>query len=110
MANVEFREAIKGAVAASMVPARVAAEGGIMTETALKYSPNANLEDSYPTELPGVIAREKLMELADKEMAEWHAKMPKSKAMYERALKSSPFGVLGNHQKDWNVMGRRRDS
>ena len=89
-----------------MVPARVAAEGGIMTATALKYSPEATLEDAYPTNLPGVLARDKIMELAEKEMAEWHAKQPQSKAMTERAFKSSPFGVLGNHQKDWNNMAQ----
>lgn len=106
MANIEsLAQPTAEKIAGTIVPARIAAEGGIMTKTALKYSPNASLEDAYPTELPGVIAREKLMALAAQEMAEWHAKMPKSKAMYERALKSSPFGVLGNHQKDWNNMG-----
>ncbi len=88
------------------VPARVAAEGGIMTATALKYSPNATLEDSYPTELPGVLPRDQVMALAEKEMAAWHAKQPQSKAMTERAFRSSPFGVLGNHQKDWNNMAQ----
>ena len=104
MTNLDLKKATPAGIAGSQIPARVAAEGGIMTKTALKYSPNANLDDSYPTEIPGVIAREKLMALADKEMAGWFAKMPKSKAMMERALKVSPFGVLGNHQKDWNNM------
>ena len=104
MPNIDLREATPEAIAGSNVPARVAAAGGLMTETALKYSPNATLEDSYPTELPGVIAREKLMELAEKEKAEWIAKCPKSKAMHQRALESTPFGVLGNHQKDWNEL------
>ena len=45
-----------------------------------------------------------VMALAEKELAEWLAKQPKSRAMTERARKSSPWGVLGNHQKDWNNM------
>ncbi len=93
-------------VAGSKVPARVAADGGIMTATALKYCPDATLEDSYPTELDGVLPREEVVRLAEKEMAAWLAKQPKSKAMTERALQSSPFGVLGNHQKDWNNMAQ----
>ncbi|MEH6577677.1 MAG: aminotransferase class III-fold pyridoxal phosphate-dependent enzyme [Amphritea sp.] len=91
---------------ATTIPARVAAAAGgsIMTPTALKYSPNATVEDSYPTNLPGVIPREEVMKLAEQELATWLANQPKSKAMTERAKQSSPFGVLGNHQKDWNNM------
>lgn len=90
-------------VAAAM-PARVAAGGSIMTPTALKYSPNATVEDAYPTNLPGVIPREEVIKLAEEELAEWLGKQKNSRAMTERAKKSSPFGVLGNHQKDWNNM------
>ena len=92
------------------MPARVAmaaladGDNSIMTPTALKYSPEGTVEDAYPTNLPGVLPREKVQELAKKEMAEWLGKQPLSKAMTERARKSSPFGVLGNHQKDWNNM------
>ncbi|MDH3993268.1 MAG: hypothetical protein OEV47_10160, partial [Gammaproteobacteria bacterium] len=88
------------------VPARVAAAAGgsIMTRTALKYCPNATVEDSYPTELPGVLPREQVMALAEEELALWLGKQPKSAVMTQRAKQSSPFGVLGNHQKDWNNM------
>ena len=94
-----------GNVPASM-PARIAAASGgsIMTELALKYSPEGTVEDAYPTELPGVLPREEILALAEKELAEWLAKQPKSKAMTERGRQSSPWGVLGNHQKDWNNM------
>ena len=94
-----------GNVPASM-PARIAAASGgsIMTETALKYSPEGTAEDAYPTELPGVLPREEILALAEKELSEWLAKQPNSKAMTERGRKSSPWGVLGNHQKDWNNM------
>ena len=88
-------------------PARVAASdigGSIMTETALKYSPDGTVEDSYPTNLPGVLPREKVAELAQAELDRWLDNQPKSRAMTQRARKSSPFGVLGNHQKDWNNM------
>lgn len=94
------------AASGAKVPARIAAEGGIMTATALKYCPAATLEDSYPTELTGVLPREAVVALAEKELAQWLAKQPKSKAMTERAMRSSPFGVLGNHQKDWNNMAQ----
>jgi glutamate-1-semialdehyde 2,1-aminomutase len=91
-----------------MIPARVAAAAGgsIMTPTALKYCPDASVEDSYPTELPGVLPREQVMALAESELAAWLDKQPKSRAMTERAIQSSPFGVLGNHQKDWNNMSQ----
>ena len=94
-----------GNVAASM-PARVAAASGgsIMTETALKYSPQGTVEDAYPTQLPGVLPREQVMTLARKELAEWLAKQPRSRAMTRRGRATSPWGVLGNHQKDWNNM------
>lgn len=88
-------------------PARTAAadeSGSIMTETALKYSPEGTVEDSYPTNLPGVMPREKVMALAEAEMNRWLESQPKSRAMTERGRKSSPWGVLGNHQKDWNNM------
>lgn len=88
-------------------PARVAAAdpaGSIMTETALKYSPEGTVEDSYPTNLPGVLPREEVMALAEAELARWLDNQPKSRAMTERGRKSSPWGVLGNHQKDWNNM------
>ncbi len=48
------------------MPARVAmaamADGdeSIMTPTALKYSPEGTVEDAYPTNLPGVLPREKV--------------------------------------------------
>ena len=88
-------------------PARIAASdigGSIMTETALKYSPDGTVEDAYPTNLPGVIAREKVMKLAEDELKIWLDRQQKSRSMTARAKKSSPFGVLGNHQKDWNNM------
>ena len=92
------------------MPARVAAhamlphDDSLMTTTALKFCPEATMEDAYPTELEGVLPREQVQALADKELSEWLAKQPKSKAMTGRAKASSPFGVLGNHQKDWNNM------
>jgi len=88
-------------------PARVAAAdvgGSIMTPTALKYSPNGTVEDSYPTNLPGVIPREQVMELAKQELGAWLGKQVKSREMTKRARKSAPFGVWGCHQKDWNNM------
>jgi glutamate-1-semialdehyde 2,1-aminomutase len=94
------------AVVPSAMPARVAAAtgGSIMTETALKYSPDATIEDAYPSNLPGVIPRTKLIKLAETELSDWLSRQRKSEEMTRRARKSSPFGVLGNHQKDWNNM------
>lgn len=99
------RVAGMGSVATAM-PALVAAAtgGSIMTPIALKYSPQGTVEDAYPTNLPGVIPREKVIKLAEKELADWLGKQKKSHAMTKRAKESSPFGVLGNHQKDWNNM------
>jgi len=93
-------------VVASAMPARVAAAtgGSIMTPTALKYSPDATVEDAYPTNLPGVLPREQVIKLAETELAAWLGKQKNSREMTQRAKKSSPFGVLGNHQKDWNNM------
>jgi glutamate-1-semialdehyde 2,1-aminomutase len=88
-------------------PARIAAadeSGSIMTSTALKYSPNGTVEDAYPTNLPGVRPREEVIELAKKELADWLGKQVKSRNMTVRAKNTSPFGVLGCHQKDWNNM------
>ena len=94
------------AVVPSAMPARVAAAtgGSIMTETALKYSPDATIEDAYPSNLPGVIPRTKVIKLAETELSDWLSRQKKSEEMTRRARKSSPFGVLGNHQKDWNNM------
>ncbi len=90
-------------------PARVAAAdkgGSIMTPTALKYSPDGTVEDAYPTNLPGVRPREEVIELAKADLADWLDKQEKSRAMTQRAKKSSPYGVLGCHQKDWNNMSQ----
>lgn len=95
------------ATISTTLPARVAAAdetGSIMTPTALKYSPDGTVEDAYPTNLPGVIPRDKVIALAKSELADWLGKQEKSRAMTERAKKTSPFGVLGCHQKDWNNM------
>jgi glutamate-1-semialdehyde 2,1-aminomutase len=93
-------------VVPSAMPARVAAAtgGSILTATALKYSPDATVEDSYPTNLPGVLPREQVIKLAEAELTEWLGRQKNSREMTQRAKKTSPFGVLGNHQKDWNNM------
>jgi len=105
LAGMAGLASIPAAMPARVAKAAMAAgDNSIMTPTALKYSPEGTVEDAYPTNLPGVIAREKVQELAKKELDEWLGKQPLSKAMTDRARKSSPFGVLGNHQKDWNNM------
>lgn len=92
------------------MPARAAfaamqeGDNSIMTPTALKYSPEGTVEDAYPTNLPGVLPRAEVMALATAELDRWLKSQPKSAAMTKRARKSSPFGTLGNHQKDWNNM------
>jgi len=107
MASKQSAESIGnlGTVAAAIPTGTTAASGGsIMTPTALKYSPDATVEDSYPTNLPGVMPRDDVMALAEVELAAWLGKQNKSREMTERARQSSPWGVLGNHQKDWNNM------
>ena len=68
-----------------------------------KWAPDADcndLESMFPQH-EGVLSQEKLWELYEKELAEWMAKLPKSKEKNELGSQSMPFGVFGTYQKDW---------
>ncbi len=72
---------------------------------ARRWAPNADLSDfaSVFPQIPGGIAQDKLLKLAEEEMGQWMAKTQKSDEMQKRGMKHMPWGVFGCYQKDWET-------
>lgn len=73
-----------------------------------RWAPEANFFDFtslYPSQIEkhGVLPQAQLLELHEKYLALWQAKMPTSASLQQKARKNMLWGVFGSYQKDWHT-------